>query len=350
MKEDFLLSSYNFDLPETQIAQFPSSKREESRLLVLHKKSGHLEHKRFSDIVNYIKKGDCIVINKTKVFSARLIGKKPTGGKIEFLLLSLPKKIDSNTYSTVALCKSSKGPKIGLTVSFGKDLTIKLIEKNKDGQVKIHLITPKDILDILEKYGEVPLPPYIRRNTTQEDKKRYQTVYANEPGSVAAPTAGLHFTKKLIKELESKGVIFAPVTLHVGYGTFSPIRSDDIRDHKIHSEWINISEKSATLIEQTKKNGGRVICIGTTSVRTVEFVYKKFNQLRPFSGPCDLYIYPGFDFKVTDAILTNFHLPKSSLLLLVSAFAGRTTILTAYKEAIKNGYRFFSYGDAMLIL
>ncbi len=354
MKKDFLLSSYHYNLPPDSIAQVPSNRREESRLLVLHKETGSKEHLRFREISRFFKKGDCLVINKTRVFPARIVGKKPTGGRIEFLLLELPREKGKGMYKARALCRSSKPARPGTTVTFSDLLEIVVKKKYENGQVDILLNIdenfPGGLLPVLEKVGRMPLPPYIKREDRDFDRTRYQTVYAQDVGSVAAPTAGLHFNEEILESIRERGVKIAPVTLHVGYGTFSPIRTEDIRKHKIHSEWVSVKKQSAQLIKGTKKSGGRIFAVGTTSVRTIEFVYKEMGDICEFSGPCDLYIYPGFRFHLTDAMLTNFHLPCSSLLVLVSAFAGRQRIIQTYEEAIRRGYRFFSYGDAMLIL
>ena len=347
--EDFLLSSYDYDLPIDRIAQYPSEKRDESKLLVLKRDKGEVSHHRFSQIIEFLRKGDCVVLNKTKVFPARLLAQKPTGGRIEIFLLNFPQKETNNAFLVKALCKSSKPPKTGQVIEISERLKIKIL-KRENGEYLVRLFPIGDLLEVLENSGKVPLPPYIKRADKPIDQTRYQTVYAKDIGSVAAPTAGLHFSKGLLKRLREMGVKFAPLTLHVGYGTFAPVRCEDIRKHKIHGEWISIDRETVDKINETKKTGGRILCVGTTSVRTVEFVYKKFGKLEEYSGICDLYIYPGFKFQVTDMLLTNFHLPKSSLLILVSAFAGRKNILNAYHEALKKGYRFFSYGDAMLII
>ena len=354
MKEDFLLSSYDYNLPPDSIAQVPAKRREESRLLVLNKETGRTEHLRFREISRIFKKGDCLVINKTRVFPARIVGRKPTGGRIEFLLLELPRKGGKGLYEARALCKSSKPARPGTTVTFSDLLEIKVKKRLENGQVEVLLNVqqnfPGGLLSVLEKVGRMPLPPYIKREDKDFDRNRYQTVYAKDVGSVAAPTAGLHFNEEILESIREKGVKIAPITLHVGYGTFSPIRTEDIREHKIHSEWVSVRRQSADLIKNARRSGGRVFAVGTTSVRTIEFIYKEMGDICEFSGPCDLYIYPGFRFNLTDALLTNFHLPRSSLLVLVSAFAGRKRIIQTYLEAIKRGYRFFSYGDAMLIL
>ncbi len=346
--EDFLLASYHYELPVNSIAQYPTGNRDKSRLLVLRRGKEKLSHHRFPELARFLEKGDCLVLNNTRVFPARLLGRKSTGGKIEVFLLNFPQKEAGNTYIVKALCKSSKSPRTGQLIEISERLKIEIL-KRENGKYLTRLIPSGELLEILKESGKVPLPPYIRRQEEPIDKSRYQTVYAKDIGSVAAPTAGLHFSKGLLSRLKEKGVKLAPLTLHVGYGTFSPVRCEDIRKHKLHGEWISIGRETAEKINETRMTGGRILCVGTTSVRTVEFVHKKFGTLREYSGICDLYIYPGFNFQVTDMLLTNFHLPKSSLLILVSAFAGRRTILKAYQEALKRGYRFFSYGDAMLI-
>ncbi|NPA95601.1 MAG: tRNA preQ1(34) S-adenosylmethionine ribosyltransferase-isomerase QueA [Thermodesulfobacteria bacterium] len=351
--EDFLLSSYQYELPEELIAQEPSEKREESRLLVLNRQDDTITHARFKEIVRYLKPGDCLVINKTKVFPARLLGRKPTGGKLELLLLEFPKTDPerAGVARARALAKSSKPLKVGQHLSFSDLLEVSVTARDPGGQYELLLHYNGDLTQILEEIGRMPLPPYIKRESEKPlDRVRYQTVYAKDVGSVAAPTAGLHFNQETMEALAQKGVKIAPVTLHVGYGTFSPIRSEDIRLHRIHSEWVNMPEETASIINETKKEGGRVIAVGTTSVRTLEHVFKETGKVCAYSGQCRLYIYPGFEFSVVDGMVTNFHLPCSSLLVLVSAFVGRKRILSVYEEAIKKGYRFFSYGDAMLIL
>ncbi len=351
MNEDFLLSSYHYELPKELIAQSPCDNRAKARLLVLNRKRKGLEHLRFKDIGRFLRKDDCLVVNRTKVFPARLISRKPTGGKVEFLLLELPQEIGKGISKVTALSRSSKPLRPGQVISFPQEIKIEVKDRGENGIVNILIHYKNDLVSSLEKIGIMPLPPYIKRQRPLElDRKRYQTIYAKELGSVAAPTAGLHFTQELLDSLRAKGVKIAPITLHVGYGTFSPIRTEDIRKHKIHREWVSIPGESAQIINETRKVGGRIVAVGTTSVRTIEFVMAKMGKMEEFTGECDLYIYPGFRFQITDAMITNFHLPGSSLLVLVSAFCGRKKILRTYEEAVRKRYRFFSYGDAMLIL
>ena len=349
MNSAFQISSYDYPLPEEQIAQFPAKKREESRLLVLDREKASISHERFTSILKFLKKGDCLVVNNSRVFPARIRCKKPTGGKIEFFLLHYPEISGHGHAKVLALYKSSKPVKVGQTFSPGPYLTISPLEMRQNGQVLLQLSYEGNLIDVLSEAGEMPLPPYIRRPAEASDTERYQTVYASSTGSVAAPTAGLHFTKHLLKEAAEKGIQVTSITLHVGYGTFAPIRAEDIREHKIHSEWVEISEKAVRTIQDAKKGAGRIVAVGTTSVRSLEYVQKVFGKIRKFSGSCDLYIMPGHKFRAIDAMITNFHLPRSSLLVLVCAFAGRRLILDAYMEAIKKGYRFYSYGDAMFI-
>ncbi len=350
MSGRFRISSYDYPLPKDQIAQFPAQNRDESRLMVLSRKNKAVFHERFPAILNFLQKGDCLVINNSRVFPARINCRKQTGGKIEFFLLHYPEATGPGTARVQALYRSSKPIKQGQIFSPGAHLTISSLEIKQNGQVLLNLSYDGSLKRALEKTGQMPLPPYIRRPVQNSDIERYQTVYASATGSVAAPTAGLHFTKALLERAEKKGIRLASVTLHVGYGTFAPIRAEDIREHKIHSEWVEISHEAAQVIEKTRQKGGRVIAVGTTSVRTLEYVSKIHGSIREFSGHCDLYIMPGHKFQAVDAMITNFHLPRSSLLVLVCAFAGRKLILEAYMEAVKKGYRFYSYGDAMFIV
>ena len=335
---------FNYDLPETQIAQTPVTPRHQSRLLVLDRQESSLEHTIFWNIGQYLKAGDCLVINETRVIPARIYArKKPGGGKVELLLL---KKHDHLTWTALGGGKGLKENR-ELTIENGPDVTI--LEVLEGPERLIQFSDP--IEPYLNKVGHVPLPPYI--HTELEDPERYQTVYAKDPGSAAAPTAGLHFTPELLLNLESQGVRLARLTLHVGLDTFAPVTEDVPSEHKIHTEWCELSNETAYQINQAKKEGGRIIAVGTTSVRTLETAAKFADDtevVRTFTGPTDLFILPGFEFKAVDAMITNFHLPKSTLLMLVSAFAGRELILDAYQTAIDRGYRFFSFGDAMLIL
>ena len=320
------VSDFNFDLPEELIAQDPLEDRSASRLLVLDKNTGEIEHKGFRDITSYLKKGDCLVINDTKVIPARLFGvKEDTEAKIEVLLL---KRKEHDIWET--LVKPGKKAKPGTVISFGDGLLKgTVVDVVEEGNRLIQFSYEGIFEEILDQLGQMPLPPYITHQL--KDKNRYQTVYAKHDGSAAAPTAGLHFTKELLQQIEEMGVTIAHVTLHVGLGTFRPVKVDDILDHHMHSEFYIVEEEEAKKINETKKAGGRVICVGTTSCRT------------------EIFIYPGYQFKILDALITNFHLPESTLVMLVSALAGREHVLNAYQEAIKERYRFFSFGDAMFI-
>jgi S-adenosylmethionine:tRNA ribosyltransferase-isomerase len=338
-KEDF-----NFYLPEELIAQDPLEDRSSSRLLVLEKETGKLEHKIFKDIVGYLNKGDCLVINNTKVIPARLIGEKEgTGAKVEVLLL---KRHQDDVWET--LVKPGKKAKIGSKISFGGGLlTGTVVEVVDEGNRLVQFTYNGIFEEILDQLGQMPLPPYITHQL--QDKNRYQTVYAKYEGSAAAPTAGLHFTKELLKEIDEKGVTIANVTLHVGLGTFRPVKVDNILEHHMHSEFYQIEPEEAEKINNTKKNGGKVICVGTTSCRTVESAAGEDGMVKAGSGNTEIFIYPGYKFKVLDSLITNFHLPESTLIMLVSALAGREHVLHAYEEAVKERYRFFSFGDAMFI-
>ena len=338
-KEDF-----NFDLPEELIAQDPLEDRSSSRLLVLDKETGKTEHHVFREIIEYLEAGDCLVINDTKVIPARLIGSKiGTDAKIEVLLL---KRKENDVWET--LVKPGKKAKIGTRISFGDGLLVgEVVDVVEEGNRLIHFEYEGIFEEILDRLGQMPLPPYITHQL--EDKNRYQTVYAKHSGSAAAPTAGLHFTPELLKKIEEKGVQIARVTLHVGLGTFRPVKVDNILEHHMHSEFYQIEEEAAEKINTAKANGKRVIAVGTTSCRTIESAAKEDGTIAPVSGWTDIFIYPGYQFKVLDCLITNFHLPESTLVMLVSALAGREHVLNAYEEAIKERYRFFSFGDAMFI-
>ncbi len=339
-----LKSDFYFDLPESLIAQTPLKKRDESRLMVLDKNTGKTEHRVFRDILSLINKGDCLVINETKVLPARLMGaRKDTGTGVEILLL---KRLDGNRWETLAYPGKKARP--GHIITFGDGLLEAEVEKVLDDGNRIVKFKYEGIFEeILDKLGEMPLPPYIKEKL--EDKNRYQTVYAKNEGSAAAPTAGLHFTPELLSELEEKGVNIAKLTLHVGLGTFRPVKTEDINDHKMHSEFYMIDEENANIINNTRSNGGRIIAVGTTSTRTLESVADENGYIRAQSGWTDIFIYPGYKFKIIDELITNFHLPESTLIMLVSALAGRENVLNAYKCAVENKYRFFSFGDAMYI-
>lgn len=338
------VKDFNFDLPEELIAQDPLEDRSASRLLVLDKNTGEIEHKGFRDITSYLKKGDCLVINDTKVIPARLFGvKEDTEAKIEVLLL---KRKEHDIWET--LVKPGKKAKPGTVISFGDGLLKgTVVDVVEEGNRLIQFSYEGIFEEILDQLGQMPLPPYITHQL--KDKNRYQTVYAKHDGSAAAPTAGLHFTKELLQQIEEMGVTIAHVTLHVGLGTFRPVKVDDILDHHMHSEFYIVEEEEAKKINETKKAGGRVICVGTTSCRTLESATGDDGILKAGSGWTEIFIYPGYQFKILDALITNFHLPESTLVMLVSALAGREHVLNAYQEAIKERYRFFSFGDAMFI-
>lgn len=335
---------FDFYLPEELIAQDPLEDRSSSRLLVLNKETGEIQHKIFKDIIQYLNTGDCLVINNTKVIPARLIGEKEgTGAKVEVLLL---KRQKDDVWET--LVKPGKKAKIGAKISFGGGLLVgEVVEVVDEGNRLIKFSYNGIFEEILDQLGQMPLPPYITHQL--EDKNRYQTVYAKYEGSAAAPTAGLHFTKELLKEIEEKGITIANVTLHVGLGTFRPVKVDNILEHHMHSEFYHIEQEEADKINNAKKNGGRVICVGTTSCRTVESAAGEDGFVRAGSGNTEIFIYPGYKFKVLDNLITNFHLPESTLIMLVSALAGREHVLNAYNIAVKERYRFFSFGDAMFI-
>ena len=348
------LEDYHYDLPEALIAQEPLEKRETCRLLVLGRSPATLEHRRFDEISYHLQSGDVLVLNDTRVVSARLFGAKATGGKIELLVLE-PLHPEHNGEGAVYCClvRAAKPPKPGTIITLRGGLRAEVLTAPREGKAQVRFLSSEPLSALLEQVGEVPLPPYIHREGIgphRDDVTSYQTVYAREPGSVAAPTAGLHFSLGLLQKLEQQGVEIVKVTVHVGYGTFAPMRVKDIRQHAMHPEYAEISRDSAERIAQAKSKGRRIVAVGTTSVRILEYAALGRGTVAPFSGYCDLFIYPGFRFQIVDAMITNFHLPKSTLLLLVSALAGRKTILHAYQEAIREKYRFFSYGDAMLIL
>ena len=338
------VSDFDYPLDESLIAQTPILKRDESRLMVLDRKTGEIEHKKFYDIIDYLNPGDALVLNDTKVIPARLIGEKEeTKATIEVLLL---KDLGEDTWITLA--KPAKRIKLGTIVSFGGGLLkAKCIKIEDDGIRHFKLIYEGILLEILDKLGSMPLPPYIHEKLA--DKDRYQTVYAKNIGSAAAPTAGLHFTKELLKKIEDKGVKVLFITLHVGLGTFRPVMVEDIKDHEMHSEYYSMSESVANALNETRKNGHKIIAVGTTSTRTLETIASKYQEFKSSSGTTNIFIYPGYDFKGIDALITNFHLPKSTLVMLVSAFSKKEYILNAYKIAQEEKYRFFSFGDAMFI-
>jgi len=338
------VEDFKYDLPEELIAQHPLKERDSSRLLVLDKKSGEIEHKHFHDIMDYLKKGDVLVLNDTRVIPARLLGvKEDTLGKIEFLLLNR-KKLD--TYECLA--KPGKRARKGTRFVFGDGLLhAEIIEVLDNGNRIVKFIHEGIFEEILDKLGEMPLPPYIKEKL--EDKERYQTVYSREEGSAAAPTAGLHFTKALLEEIKDLGVEIAFVTLHVGLGTFRPVKVKTIEDHDMHSEFYSLDERNASIINQAKKEGRRIISVGTTSTRTLESIADEKGMVKVDSGYTKIFIYPGYTFKCVDCLITNFHLPESTLIMLVSALAGKESIMNAYETAVNEKYRFFSFGDAMFI-
>lgn len=338
------LSDFNYELPEELIAQDPLENRDSSRLMVLDRNTGEICHKIFSDIIDYVNPGDCLVINDTKVIPARLIGTKiGTDAHIEVLLL---KRRENSVWEV--LVKPGKKARTGCRISFGDGLlTGEIIDVVEEGNRLIRFEYEGVFEEILDQLGEMPLPPYITHKL--EDKNRYQTVYAKHEGSAAAPTAGLHFTGELLERLENKGVIIAKVTLHVGLGTFRPVKVENVLEHHMHSEYIYVEKEEADKINLAKKNGGRIISVGTTSCRTLESAADENGEIKPVSRETDIFIYPGYTFKAVDALITNFHLPESTLLMLVSALAGRDNIMNAYKTAVQERYRFFSFGDAMFI-
>lgn len=344
-ENEMKVTDYYFDLPQEQIAQDPLEDRSSSRLLVLDKETGEYSHHVFRDITQFLKPGDCLVLNNTKVIPARLFGEKEgTQAKIEILLL---KRKENDVWET--LVKPGKKAKIGTKIIFGGGLLVgEVVDIVEEGNRLIKFTYEGIFEEILDQLGQMPLPPYITHQL--KDKNRYQTVYAKYDGSAAAPTAGLHFTPELLQQVKDMGVDIAEVTLHVGLGTFRPVKVDNILDHHMHSEFYMVTQEAADKINNAKKNGHRVICVGTTSCRTIESAADENGMLRESSGWTEIFIYPGYQFKVLDCLITNFHLPESTLLMLVSALAGREHVLAAYEEAVKEGYRFFSFGDAMMIL
>ncbi|HFQ9348731.1 TPA: tRNA preQ1(34) S-adenosylmethionine ribosyltransferase-isomerase QueA [Clostridioides difficile] len=337
-------SDFKFDLPQELIAQVPIEDRASSRLMVLDKETGNIEHKVFRDIIEYLNPGDCLVLNNTRVIPARLIGEKlETGGKIEFLLL---KRTEEDTWQ--ALIKPGKRAKVGTKFSFGNGKLIgEVVDLSDEGSRIIKFHYDGIFEEILDELGNMPLPPYITARL--DEKERYQTVYSKHNGSAAAPTAGLHFTEELLNKIKEKGVDIAFVTLHVGLGTFRPVKVEDVLNHKMHSEYYMVSQEAADKINRAKENGKNVICVGTTSCRTIESACNEYGKMKETSGWTEIFIYPGYKFKVLDKLITNFHLPESTLIMLVSAICGKDNVLNAYNEAVKERYRFFSFGDAMII-
>lgn len=335
---------FDYYLPEELIAQTPLKKRDSSRMLVLDKQDGNIFHKTFSDIIDYLNPGDTLVLNDTKVIPARIIGvKEETGAVIELLLL---KNIDDNNWE--CLTRPAKRVKVGTVISFGDGMLKATCSSVGEEGIRVFSLSYDGILyEILDKLGTMPLPPYIHEKL--EDQSRYQTVYAKNIGSAAAPTAGLHFTKELLNDIKNKNVNIAYLTLHVGLGTFRPVNVEDVTKHKMHTEYYSISKETCDIINKTKESGNKIVVVGTTSVRVLETVMNRFGELKECSGVTDIFIYPGYKFKIVDNLITNFHLPKSTLVMLVSALAGKDNIMKAYHEAVLNKYRFFSFGDAMFI-
>ena len=338
------VKDFYFDLPKELIAQHPVEKRDESRLMVINKTSKEIEHKQFKNIIEYLNPGDCLVLNDTRVLPARLLGaREGTGGKMEFLLL---KRIDINQWET--LVKPGKKANIGTRFVFGNgELKAKVISFSEGGSRIVEFEYDGIFEEVLDRLGEMPLPPYITEKL--KDKERYQTVFSKEVGSAAAPTAGLHFTEKLLEQIKAKGVEIAFVTLHVGLGTFRPVKAEVVEEHEMHSEHYMLSKEAAVLINEAKEKGGRVIAVGTTSNRTLESIADEHGRVCEKSGWTDIFIYPGYKFKIVNALITNFHLPESTLIMLVSAFAGQDLVMSAYDTAVKEKYRFFSFGDAMFL-
>lgn len=338
-------ADFDYDLPKELIAQDPLSDRSSSRLMVLDRKSGAISHRHFSDIGDYLRAGDCLVLNNTRVIPARLYGvRQETGGHVELLLL---KRVDGDTWES--LVRPGKKCRVGTKLSFGDGrLLAEVVDVVADGNRLIRFSYDGIFEEILDSLGEMPLPPYITHKL--QDRNRYQTVYAKYDGSAAAPTAGLHFTPELLDSLRERGISVVEITLHVGLGTFRPVKVEEIADHRMHSEYYEISEEAAKLVNRTKESGGRIISVGTTSTRTLESVADADGHISAGSGWTDIFIYPGYSFQVVDGLITNFHLPQSTLLMLVSAFAGREQVLAAYEEAVRERYRFFSFGDAMLVV
>lgn len=337
-------SDFYYDLPEELIAQTPVEPRDSSRMMVYNRKTKEVLHKHFYDVIDFLNEGDALIVNDSRVLPARIYGTKiPTGANVEFLLL---KQVKDKVWET--LVKPGKKARTGDSFTFGDGImTGKVIDVLEDGNRIVEFKCDSNFYETLDKIGQMPLPPYIHEKL--KDKERYQTVYSHELGSAAAPTAGLHFTDELLEKIKAKGIKIGYVTLHVGLGTFRPVKVDDVTTHKMHSEHYEVPEETAKLIEETKKNGKRVIAVGTTSCRTLESVAKEHDKVVPCEGWTDIFIYPGFEFKVLDGLITNFHLPESTLIMLVSAFAGYDEVMSIYKEAVKEKYRFFSFGDSMFI-
>jgi S-adenosylmethionine:tRNA ribosyltransferase-isomerase len=340
------LDQYHYELPEDLIAQQPADQRDRSRLLQLQRVSGEMTHGRFADLAGLLTPGDVLVLNNTRVVPGRLMGHKESGGRVEVLILDFAEGVAKNRFE--CMVRASKRPKPGSKLLFSDGLQARVEALNGSTSV-LSFSGPAPLEQALESIGHVPLPPYIRREDTERDHENYQTVYARHKGAIAAPTAGLHFTEDLLQQLADKGIVIVYLTLHVGYGTFVPVRVADIRQHRMHAEWFSLSQEAADAIINAKQGSGRVVAVGTTCVRTLEYCAPQPGNIEARSGMCDSFIYPGYRFNIVDAMITNFHLPQSTLLMLVSAFAGRENVLNAYAEAVKEKYRFYSYGDAMVI-
>jgi S-adenosylmethionine:tRNA ribosyltransferase-isomerase len=340
-------SDYDFDLPPERIAQAPAERRDASRLLVVDRATGTLSHRVFSDLVDYVPAGDALVLNETRVFPARLLGTRASGAEAEVLLLT-PRGGEEKLWT--ALVRPGSKLKPGRTVDISDELSVEIVESTPGGERIVRLHTPLSLTEALDRYGEVPLPPYVQHRATEEDRERYQTVYARERGSVAAPTAGLHFTPELLAALEAKGVRIVRLVLHVGVGTFRPVETDDPAEHRMHSEWYHVPADAAAALNEIRAGGGSIWAVGTTVTRTLETVTDEAGVVHAGEGWTDIFIRPPYPYRAVDHLVTNFHLPRSTLLMLVAAFAGYEMMMRAYREAIGEGYRFFSYGDAMLIV
>lgn len=341
------LADFDFELPEALIAQQPSERREGSRLMIVDRAQGRTESTGFAEILHCFRSGDVLVLNDTRVIPARLLGYKESGGRVELLLVH---RLAGDEEDWLCMTRSSKPLRPGTRLIFGEELTATVLAEDAEGRRRIRFTAQQDFLQVLEQVGHMPLPPYITRADQHMDRERYQTVFARVPGAVAAPTAGLHFTPHILQELRDRGVEICPLTLHVGPGTFQPVRVEDVRQHRMHGEHFCIPQATADQVNQAKQAGRRVVALGTTSTRVLEFALDEHGRLKAGQGISDLFIYPGFNFRIVDILITNFHLPRSTLLMLVSAFAGRDLILAAYRQAVAEKFRFFSYGDCMIIL
>jgi S-adenosylmethionine:tRNA ribosyltransferase-isomerase len=343
----FRTSDFDFHLPPEQVAQAPAERRDASRLLVVDRASGELHHRTFSDLVEYVSAGDALVVNETRVFPARLLGRKATGAAAEILLLH-PHQGEEKVWT--ALVRPGGKLKPGRTVEIGPELSVQIVESTPGGERIVRLDTPLGLTEALDRYGEVPLPPYVERTATEADRERYQTVYARARGSVAAPTAGLHFTPGILEALEARGVRIVRLVLHVGVGTFRPVETEDPAEHRMHSEWYSVPPEAADALNATRAAGGAIWSVGTTVTRTLESVATEDGIVHAGEGWTDIFLRPPYRFRAVDRLITNFHLPRSTLLMLVSAFGGYELVMRAYREAIDRGYRFYSYGDAMLLV